>query len=645
LPTGKNHSAAGPLPARWNNPYIFDIYIIFLMARSLLRTDRIKSAEGTAVLSVSTETAVHSQQGFLRTKGTADQANAPTAGFSSLVDSNTEAATSSRDDGGRQSNDQPAANRGDEANSAPSTDVAHARGKVPVRGVARATVGTDSTSKANADSNQQEPADSSAPADPSASADASAVIAEATTAHAVAQGAPEQGNSEDKTTTKADATADGSTTDATRPTPAEPPTALIIAVVAQVAMPSSTTPATSNTGAGRTSVTAVSSAPGAIAAAAASKVAADVAATEPAAPAQPETTVVQGQSIDAKSAMTDQVEVIATAQPSASQLPAPTATEPDSVETFAVQGDAAALAQAVSAAQTPALLKTDAPIPSPAKSKATSPITDAKAAIDKNQQAVIDPQSVKVATIDDTKTADSVAPKKAASTIQAHDTSDQPVTKVQTDADASAAVPTVHQHATVETRLAQPSTLGAADLSNANAAQAAAANAATATTPAPAATAALNTANLTVLTGQAVPLSGLAVEISANAKAGNSRFEIRLDPPDLGRIDVRLDVDKNGQVTSRLFVEKSETLDLLRRDAPQLQQALQDAGLKTSDSGLQFSLRDQNPQQGRNNDNNSGDGQSPQRLVIAEDDAATANAAGRSYGRSLSASGGVDIRV
>ncbi len=124
---------------------------------------------------------------------------------------------------------------------------------------------------------------------------------------------------------------------------------------------------------------------------------------------------------------------------------------------------------------------------------------------------------------------------------------------------------------------------------------------------------ALDTSNLTVMTGQAVPLSGLAVEISANAKAGNSRFEIRLDPPDLGRIDVRLDVDRNGQVTSRLFVEKSETLDLLRRDAPQLQQALQDAGLKTSDSGLQFSLRDQNPQQGQSNSN--GGSQNPQRLV------------------------------
>ena len=88
-------------------------------------------------------------------------------------------------------------------------------------------------------------------------------------------------------------------------------------------------------------------------------------------------------------------------------------------------------------------------------------------------------------------------------------------------------------------------------------------------------------------------IAGLAVEIAARAQAGRNRFEIRLDPPELGRIDVRLDVDRSGQVTSRLIVERAETLDLLRRDAPELERALQQAGLKTADNGLQFALRDQ----------------------------------------------------
>ncbi|HET9717202.1 MAG TPA: flagellar hook-length control protein FliK [Pseudolabrys sp.] len=90
----------------------------------------------------------------------------------------------------------------------------------------------------------------------------------------------------------------------------------------------------------------------------------------------------------------------------------------------------------------------------------------------------------------------------------------------------------------------------------------------------------------------AVPLEGVAIQIAAKAHAGKNRFEIRLDPPELGRIDVRLDVDRDGKVTSRLIVDRVETLDLLRRDASGLERALQEAGLKTSDNGLQFSLRD-----------------------------------------------------
>src|SRR5487761_2634845 len=158
----------------------------------------------------------------------------------------------------------------------------------------------------------------------------------------------------------------------------------------------------------------------------------------------------------------------------------------------------------------------------------------------------------------------------------------------------------------------------------------------------PAATAAPGGA-LTV-TAQAngpVPLSGLALEIAASAKSGKSRFEIRLDPADLGRIDVRIDIDRNGQVTSHLTVEKPETLSMLRQDAPQLQRALDDAGLKTGNGGLQFSLRDQSSS-GQNSGNDSGP--NAQRLVISSEDTIPAAVAGRTYGRSLGSSSGVDIR-
>ena len=135
-----------------------------------------------------------------------------------------------------------------------------------------------------------------------------------------------------------------------------------------------------------------------------------------------------------------------------------------------------------------------------------------------------------------------------------------------------------------------------------------------------------------------VPIAGLAIEFAARLQAGRNRFEIRLDPPELGRVDVRLDVDREGNVTSRLVVERSETLDLLRRDASQLERALQQAGLKTADNSLQFSLRDQSS--ARQHDDN------PNRArVIVPDPDLTPAESGRIYGRMLGLGGGVDIRV
>jgi flagellar hook-length control protein FliK len=148
--------------------------------------------------------------------------------------------------------------------------------------------------------------------------------------------------------------------------------------------------------------------------------------------------------------------------------------------------------------------------------------------------------------------------------------------------------------------------------------------------------------SVTAATNAPVPLSGLALEIAASVKNGKSSFEIRLDPAELGRIDVRIDVDRSGQVTSHLTVEKPETLSMLQQDAPQLQRALDDAGLKTGSGGLQFSLRDQS-----SSSQNSGNqtGGNAHRLVVSEDDTTPAAVAGRTYGRMLGSSSGVDIRV
>jgi flagellar hook-length control protein FliK len=139
----------------------------------------------------------------------------------------------------------------------------------------------------------------------------------------------------------------------------------------------------------------------------------------------------------------------------------------------------------------------------------------------------------------------------------------------------------------------------------------------------------------------AIPLAGVAIEIAGHAMAGKNRFEIRLDPPELGRIEVRLDVDRDGQVTTRLIADRSDTLDLLRRDASGLERALQDAGLKTADNGLQFSLRDQTMGREQSNTPTPGAAQ-----IIVHDDALPVNdATQRNYSRLAGLRGGIDIRV
>ena len=225
--------------------------------------------------------------------------------------------------------------------------------------------------------------------------------------------------------------------------------------------------------------------------------------TEPTVTAPSDATVVQGASADAKAAATDQAQAIITAQQSAPQSTDPTTAQLSTAPVVA--DDAAALAQAAVAAQTTAPV--NAAPPTVKNSKAGSIAADAKStATPIEQSAALDPQVTKVAATDDAKSAgDPIAQKKPGGNAQAHDTPDETIAKAQPGADAPAA-PTVHQHASIEPRITPQGALGTPDLSNSNAAQSAAANAATTATPAPVAATALDTSNLTVMTGQAVPL-------------------------------------------------------------------------------------------------------------------------------------------
>ena len=144
-------------------------------------------------------------------------------------------------------------------------------------------------------------------------------------------------------------------------------------------------------------------------------------------------------------------------------------------------------------------------------------------------------------------------------------------------------------------------------------------------------------------TNQPVPLqaAALAIEIASRAKDGMREFQIRLDPPELGRVDVKLNVDKHGQVNTHLTVDRPETLDLLRRDAQSLERALQQSGLKTSDGNLEFSLRQQTPD-GFNQRQAQSQGGETNGVLAADDTASSVHA---EYQWAARLRGGVDIRV
>ena len=104
----------------------------------------------------------------------------------------------------------------------------------------------------------------------------------------------------------------------------------------------------------------------------------------------------------------------------------------------------------------------------------------------------------------------------------------------------------------------------------------------------------------------ATAASSAAVEIAKFARQGETRFEIRLDPPELGRVDVKLRVGDDGIVRAHLFVERSETLDMFMRDPRALERSLEQQGIKTAEGGLEFSLSSDNGSQTASQD---GDGE------------------------------------
>ncbi len=88
-----------------------------------------------------------------------------------------------------------------------------------------------------------------------------------------------------------------------------------------------------------------------------------------------------------------------------------------------------------------------------------------------------------------------------------------------------------------------------------------------------------------------VPVARLGAEIAKVAAAGETKFDVKLDPVGLGGVDVSLTFTDDGDVHAHLSVERPETLDLLARDQRQIEKTLRDAGFDARDGAVSLSMR------------------------------------------------------
>jgi hypothetical protein len=83
----------------------------------------------------------------------------------------------------------------------------------------------------------------------------------------------------------------------------------------------------------------------------------------------------------------------------------------------------------------------------------------------------------------------------------------------------------------------------------------------------------------------------VAINLKQALTTDSDEIQIQLKPASLGTIDVKLNVNHDGRLTAVISADRSDTLNLLKQDASQLQQSLRDAGFNADSGSLSFNLR------------------------------------------------------
>lgn len=95
----------------------------------------------------------------------------------------------------------------------------------------------------------------------------------------------------------------------------------------------------------------------------------------------------------------------------------------------------------------------------------------------------------------------------------------------------------------------------------------------------------------------AAPGVQIGLQIARSLANGVERLTVHLHPAELGSVDIRLNFEDSGRLTAQIVAERPETLELLQRDSRLLERSLGDSGLKLTNDGLSFSLKQDQQQQ------------------------------------------------
>ena len=83
----------------------------------------------------------------------------------------------------------------------------------------------------------------------------------------------------------------------------------------------------------------------------------------------------------------------------------------------------------------------------------------------------------------------------------------------------------------------------------------------------------------------------IAASVKQAVANNDNEIHLELKPAALGAINVKLNFGHDGRITAVISADRSDTLNMLKQDQGNLQQALRDAGINADSSSLSFNLR------------------------------------------------------